>query len=116
MRWVATLIGLFVAIALLWLGTPRLITSVLKAPAFVTVLTAHHGEPQPLERFEKATQYLETAARWEASGRIRTDVGFLLLLQPTQLNSGDPRKASLAQQAAKALRDGLLLARARPHS
>ncbi len=116
MRWFAALIGFFIGVSLLWLGTPRVIASVLKAPAFMTLLSAHHGIPQPLERLEKATGYLKTAAQWEDSGRIRTDLGFLLLLQATQIDPADPRRSALARQAAEALREGLVRAPAQPHS
>ncbi len=116
MRWSAALIGFFIGVSLLWLGTPRVIASVLKAPAFMTLLSAHHGKPQPLERLEKAAGYLKTAAQWEDSGRVRTDLGFLLLLQATQVDPEDPRRSALARQTAEALREGLVRAPAQPHS
>ncbi len=116
MRWLILIFGLLFSFVLLSLGVPRVVASVLKAPAFVTLLAAHGGEPQPSEQLGRAAGYLEAAARWESSGRIRTDLGFLLLLQSAQSDPEDPKRVELARQAAEALREGLLRGPAGPHS
>ena len=116
MRWFTIIPGLGLASALLFLAVPRVVASVLKAPAFSAVLAAHRGTPQPAGRLDQAAGYLESAARWETSGRLRTDLGYLRLLQAMQADPADPQKAELARRAAGALREGLLRAPARPHS
>ena len=116
MRWFTIIAGLGLASALLFLAVPRVVASVLKAPAFSAVLAAHRGTPQPAGRLDQAAGYLEAAARWEGSGRLRTDLGYLRLLQAAARVRDDSRRADLAGQATAALREGLLRAPAQPHS
>ena len=116
MRRFTAIACLLLASVLLVLGVPRVVASMLKAPAFMTVLAAHRGETRPAGRLERAAGYLEAAARWEGSGRLRTDLGFLRLLQAAATDRDDPRRSELAARASEALREGLLRAPAQPHS
>ena len=95
MRWLVVLVVGVWAASLLVLGVPRVIASVLKAPAFSTLLAAERGERPPEERLEIATASLEQAMYWEKSGRVRGELGNLLLLGTTQNESASFRLLAL---------------------
>ena len=116
MRWYVLSLCLLVSAVLLVLGTPRLVGSVLKAPAFATLQAVHRGERLRTEQLAKAVVHLRRAARWEESGKLRAEIGLLLLVQARQTRRGDPNRVGLAKQAAKALREGLLRAPVQPHA
>jgi hypothetical protein len=107
--------SLIVSVLLISLGTPRVIASVLKAPAFGTLRAAHAGRPIAADQLEIATSYLQKATAWEQSGQIFSDLGFLLLLQAAQRQADDPARLKLARRSAVAIETALALAPANPH-
>jgi hypothetical protein len=107
--------GLIVSVLLISLGTPRVIASVLKAPAFTALRAAHAGRPTAADQLEIATTYLQKAIAWEQSGQLNGDLGFLLLLQAAQRQADDPARLKLARRSAVAIETALALAPANPH-
>ena len=112
---IVPLMAMPLLVALFWLGAPRVIASVLKAPAHRTVWEIFHGQTPGLAQLKRASSYLDLATRWEQSASLYNDLGFLLLLEAIQTEPDDPRRKALADQATKALRHGLLLSPSRPH-
>jgi hypothetical protein len=109
------LVPLLLAIPLLWLGVPRLVASILKAPAHRTVSMVQNGRTPASEQLERAAVHLERVTSWEESTGLFADLGFLRLLQAVQTDPDDPQRPVLAGQAAEALHQALLLSPARPH-
>jgi hypothetical protein len=109
------LIPLLLAIPLLWLGAPRVVASILKAPANSTVSKVQNGKTPAPQRLARAADHLERVAGWEESAGLFTDLGFLRLLQAVQTDPDDPQRLALAGQATEALHQALLLSPARPH-
>jgi hypothetical protein len=107
--------GLIVSVLLISLGTPRVVASVLTAPAFGALRAAHAGRPTAADQLEIATTYLQQAIAWEQSGQLNGDLGFLLLLQAAQRQPDDPARLELARRSAAAIEKALALAPANPH-
>lgn len=116
MRILTVAFGLLVSIVLIGVGVPRVVASLLKAPAIATVLDAHGGDPLTIDQLDRAARYLRRASKWENSASVRTDLGFLLLLHAEKLDQEDPTRAGLIEEAVDALRDGLERAPVRPHA
>ena len=115
MQRLVALIALLLPITLLWLGTPRVIASILKAPAHGTISDIFHGKRPGSAQLKRASGYLGLATRWEESAALYTDLGHLLLLEASHAEADDPERKALAGQAMEALRQGLLLSASRPH-
>lgn len=99
----------------MWLGTPRVIASLLKAPAHATVLDTAAGRTPPPEQLERAALYLENARKWETSAQLNAELGFVRLLRAGQMDPTDAARGPIAHRAAEDLRDSLRLSPARPH-
>ena len=108
-------LGLILSALLLSLGAPRVIASLLKAPAFQSLRAAHAGEPLETVQLQTATRFLEKATRWEASGQLYGDLGFLLLLDAAARPTDDPQRQALAGRSLAAIEASLMLAPASPH-
>lgn len=116
LRWIVALIVLAVALALIALGTPRLIASILKAPAHAPLSRLEAGRTVPAGQLERAATHLEQARGWEHSARLASEIGFLRLLEAFQADGSDDGRASQAQLAALSLQQSLELSPARPHA
>ena len=114
MRWILAAVVLGVAGVTLWLSVPRLIASVLKAPAHFTVLAAHKNKALTQGELARAAAYLEKVRYWENSAELNSELGFLLLLQAAQTEPRD-RQREIAAQSTQFLEQSLLLSPARPH-
>jgi hypothetical protein len=113
LRWLVALAVASVASVLLWLGAPRFLASILKAPAHATVIEIDAGRTPPAEQLGRAAGYLENARTWEASADLGAELGFVRLLQAVQ---ADPAaRAPMARLAVDSLRESLRRAPSRPH-
>lgn len=101
---------------MLYLGLPRVVASVMKGPGFSTLLAANDGAIQDDRQLASAVNYLEAAAKWEESGRLLTEVGFLQLVRAAEVDLEESRSKELAAEASRTLREGLLRSPARPYS
>ena len=89
------------------LGTPRVVASLLKAPAFHTLRLAHADRPISLEKLEEAINFLELATAWEQSGQLYGDLGFLLYLDASQRSADDPLRQLRAAESIAAIEHSL---------
>jgi hypothetical protein len=115
LRWIVALTVIVVASGLMFLGTPRLIASILKAPAHVLLTHVEAGKTPPRDQLERAANHLEQARSWENSAQLASEIGFLRLLDAFQMDSSDPRRAAEVRLSADSLRESLRLSPARPH-
>ena len=109
------LVPLILSVALLTLGVPRVVASVLTAPAHRTILIIEDGGTSDAERLARAASYVERATDWERSARRYRHLGFLRLLQSFQTDRDDPARPALISEASTSLRRSLQLSPARPH-
>ena len=113
--------GLMLAVAgtLIVLSAPRLVASLLQAPAFATQLAAQRGEPLDSAQLAAAIGQVEQALTWSRNPKTYNDLGYLYLLQATQSEKGqslEPLDQRTLDKAVRALRQSLLLAPAQPHA
>jgi len=116
LRWIVALTVLVVAVTLITLGTPRLIASILKAPAHAPLSRLETGRTEPTDQLERAAVHLEQAQSWENSAQLASEIGFLRLLEAFQADNPDDGRTARAQQAADNLRRSLGLSPARPQA
>ena len=112
----ALIVPLLLSIALLALAVPRVVASVLKAPAQRTIMIVESGKTSGAESLARAATYVERATGWERSARLFGELGFLTLLQAFQTGRDDPARPALIGEASSSLRQSLQLSPARPHS
>lgn len=115
LRWIVSLTVILVASALIWLGTPRLVASVLKAPAQASLIRTQTGKTPPPYELERAVAHLARAHVWEASSQLTSEIGFLRLLEAFQLDPSDETRNAKARLAAEYFTASLNLSPARPH-
>jgi len=115
LRWLVPSIVVSLALALLILGVPRFISSLLRAPAHATLTQIEAGQVPPPAQLERAAKHLERARRWEFSAKLSTEIGFLRLLQASQMDETDPDRKTVAGLATASLTESLRLSPARPH-
>lgn len=115
MRWLLPFLAISLSLALLILGVPRFVSSVLRAPAHDTLTKIAAGEVPPPDQLERAAKHLEKARRWEFSAKLSAEIGFLRLLQAFQMDETDPDRAVVAALATENLKESLRLSPARPH-
>jgi len=115
-RWIVAFAVLVVALALITLGAPRLVASILKAPAHAPLTRAEAGKPPPPGQLERAADHLAQAQVWENSARIASEIGFLRLLEAFQSDSSADGRLVQAHRAADSLKQSLVLSPARPHA
>ena len=111
----ALIVPLLLSIALLTLAVPRVVASVLKAPAHRSILIVESGKTSGAESLARAAAYVERATSWERSARLYGELGFLTLLQAFKTNRDDPARPALIGKASDSLRQALQLSPARPH-
>ncbi len=114
MRWILAVVVLGVAGLTLWLSVPRLVASLLKAPAHFTVLAAHRNKTLTEGELARAIATLEKVRDWEMSADLNSELGFLLLLQAAR-SEPEERQQEVAARAADFLEQSLLLSASRPH-
>ena len=114
MRWILAVVVLGVAGLTLWLSVPRLVASLLKAPAHFTVLAAHRNQTLTEGELARAIASLEKVRDWEMSADLNSELGFLLLLQAAR-SEPEERRQEVAARAADFLEQSLLLSASRPH-
>lgn len=115
MRWIVAFIVVFVASVQGWMGVPRFVASLLKAPAHATVLAIEAGQSPPPTQLERAALYLEKARKWETSAQLDAALGFVRLLEAAHMDPTDAARGPAAHLAAETLRQSLRLSPARPH-
>ena len=115
MRWLLPSLVVSLALALLVVGVPRFISSLLRAPAHATLTEIKAGEVPPPDQLERAAKHLEKTRRWETSAKLSGEIGFLRLLQTFQMGEADPDRAIFAALATENLKESLRLSPARPH-
>ena len=96
MRWVVPSIVVSLALALLVVGVPRFVSSLLRAPAHAALTEIDAGEVPPRDQLDRAAEHLEKALRWESSAKLSAEIGFLRLLQAFQMDDADPDRATVA--------------------
>ena len=111
----ALIVPLFLSIAILSLAVPRVVASVLTAPAQRTILTVESGKTSEAERLVRAATYVERATDWEQSSQRFGELGFLRLLQVFQTDRDDPARPALIGEASQSLQHSVQLSPARPH-
>jgi hypothetical protein len=111
----ALIVPLLLSIALLTLAVPRVVASVLTAPAHRTILIVESGKTSEAKPLARAATYVERATGWEISARRFGELGFLRLLQAFQTDRDDPTRPALIGKASDGLRQALQLSPARPH-
>lgn len=111
----ALAVPLLLSIALLTLGVPRVVASVLTAPAHRTVLIVGSGKTAEAPALALAADYVERATNWQQSAQLVGELGFLRLLQTFQTDRDDPARPALIGEASDSLRQALRLSPARPH-
>jgi len=115
LRWIVPTIVLSLSVTLLVLGVPRFISSVLRAPAHATLVLAEAGQVPPVGQLARAARHLERARTWESSAKLSAEIGFLRLLQASQMDESDPDRPTVAKRASTDLSESLRLSPARPH-
>ena len=115
MRWTVPSFVIPVALALLILGVPRFISSLLKAPAHATLTQVEAGKVPPPDQLDRAAKHLEKVRPWESSAELSAEIGSLRLLQAFQMDETDPDRVSVAGLATANLMESLRLSPARPH-
>jgi hypothetical protein len=115
LRWIVSLTVILVASAIIWLGMPRLVASALKAPAQASLVRIQAGKTPTSSELERAVAHLKRAHVWEASAQLRSEIGFLRLLDAFQLDPSDETRSAKARLAAEFFTESLYLSPARPH-
>jgi len=111
----ALFVPLLLAVAILTLAVPRVVASVLTAPAHRTLLLIEDGRSADAERLDHAANYIKRATEWEQSARRFGQLGFLRLFQALQTKPDDPKRRALIAEATASLRQSLMLSPSRPH-
>lgn len=109
------IIPFLLSLLLLILGIPRVVSSVLMAPAFRTILAVEHGKTAEVPALTLAATYAERATYWEHSAQLFGELGFLRLLRAFQTAPDDLMRPTLVSQASDSLHKALQLSPARPH-
>lgn len=110
MRWLTALLCAAWACGLLFYAAPRTIASLAAAPAFPVVTAIHRGEATTDEQLGAATSILRQALSWNDGGRVRSDLGFVMLQSAANMEEMD------ATAASNILAESLARSPARPHS
>ena len=114
----ALVVPLVLSAVLLVMGVPRMVASVLKAPAHRTVLLAERGKMVETTALARASTYLERAAGWEHSAALLGALGLVRLVQGYEAGRGAPAVAKgpdPIDEAAERLGEALRLSPVRPH-
>ncbi len=115
MRWFVSSTVVCFALALLILGVPRFISSLLNAPAHTALMEIEAEKiPAPGE-LVRAAVHLERARRWGSSAELAAEIGFVHLLRAAQMDEADPDRKTVAGLATEYLKESLRLSPARPH-
>lgn len=112
-RWALGAVVFAVGALTLWLGVPRVVASLQKAPAHFTLLAAHWNQSLSSSDLAGAAAQLEKVRAWEDSADLNSELGFLLLLLAAQSETVE-RRNEIAAKAAGALQRSLLLGAAQP--
>lgn len=107
MRLLTVGVCLAVSLLLIALGTPRVVASFLKAPAFGTLLQARADRPLDPDSLQTAIAYLQRATDWERSGALYGDLGLLLYRDALRRAADDPLKPARAIESIAAIEQSL---------
>ena len=110
MRWLIAALAAAWGVGLLTLAVPRTIASLAAAPAFPVVIAMHRGEVTTDGQLDAATDILRQALPWSDGGRLRSDLGYVMLLRAARAEDQD------VAPAADMLAESLARAPARPHT
>ena len=107
LRLLALALCLGISALLIGLGLPRVVASLLKAPAFGSLLQAQADRPVDPEHLETAIAYLKKATGWERSGELYGDLGLLLYRDAVRRSPDDPLRLQRAAESIAALEQSL---------